>query len=1464
MLFLIVLFSVLSTESAQTWLAQKATNYLNESLGLNATIEGVKITLTKDFELRNLYLADEHNDTMIYVGNLNFHFNGFNTKENLLKTSNVKLNNGKLFLRKHPEDEVFNFQNFLNKLYSDKPDSLRSKNLFQWKSSTVEIDSMQFIKHRLGCEDSCTNIFIDYSKISIKDFHLNGGEVDANIKSFVYTDRYRFNLKRLSGKARFHNNFIEANDFEFETEETSFRGTARLDYISLKTLGYFVDSVNINAEIQEASVSSEEFKSWLPAFPDFGMIEASGHIVGVVNDLHGSELNAKMGNISFKGNCNVKNSTHAKDIYIEATDMDFVGYAKDYQKYIVPLSGYELPENIQKLQYLELNGSYVGDLNEIALKGAVKTALGKGQVDINLTNVTDPDYLKYIGFIDFNAFELGAFLEQEDLGLVSINGKIDGVGTTTENIDFKGDLNIAYLDVYNYRLTNIQAIGRMDDSKFVGNLSVNDKNLHGQFDGLIDFNSEIQQYDFHLKLDTADLFELGVSKDTIAILTGDVKVDLDYQDINNFKGNLDVRDITYSEKDNFFFFDSISVNSLYTNQVHSIKLNSQLLDAELNGVFDIVDVLPSLDQVVGSFYKFYTAASTEELAELDLEYKANIKNVDLLTLLFVKDLSVAPGTELEGVLKMPSKEFELELYSPEITYAESDLNQVNLSVKSTSNESELDLTVLQYEYETVDIDSSHFILHLVDDSVDFKLASTIRDDQDSKVKIAGYSIQSHEDFYELSLRRTSFNIGFQKFNLIGENRISWKEQQVSIDNVFLQSNESKLAVNGFLSASRNEVLRFSSDSLNINILNYFIGDKKTRLSGFMNGDIMIGEVFAEPKIYSTFIVDSLLVNEDWVGDVIVDSEYNHELERFEFESNIERGKLPAFKLKGFFVPGGQGEINAVANFDRFRVNSLSPLLSGVLEDLKGTITGDINLSGPLAKPHFTGALTMNQIGMKVPLLQTNYNFIGQHEVKIVDTAFVFPKIDFVDSKEGTKGSLYGSINHHGFDDFYFDLKIDAKNLLAMDLKQGDNDYFFGKAYATGKMKILGPIEEMLLEMTVRTEDNTDFKLPISGSMEVERSKFVTFSQPAYVFTDFLKEQPEIVDLRGLTVKMNVQVTPNAHAEIIMDETVGDIISGIGKGQLRIEMKPNGELEMFGEYDLQKGDYLFTMRNIVNKPFVLEPGGKLNWKGDPYNALVDIRAKYSTRTTLDGIVTSAPQGQRVTVDLYLVLSGPLMNPTISFEIELPGSSPAWQEELRNKLTNVDKLNQQAFSLLVLNMFWTDELQDSDYSAADGLVANSVQVLSNQFSNWINAGTKDYIDINMNYSTSTTADQYDELEIGLSKGFYDDRIIVKGILDVPVGATNDQNLDGNKYNTQFAADVEVLYKITKDGRIRAKVFNRNNQNNPGRAQGSINEGNTLYTQGLGIQYQKDFDAWGPFLKRFFSFKKEPEPQVEFELD
>lgn len=1454
MLFHLVLFSVLSTETAQTWLAQKATKYLNETLGLNAKVEGVKISITKDIELRDVYVADDHNDTLIFVGNLKFHFNGFSNRKKLLKTSSVKLNNGKLYLRKHPEDEVFNFQKFLNKLASDSSDSTQSANSFQWKSSTVEIDSMKFIKHRIGCEDSCTNIFIDYSKLSIKDFHLNGGEVDANIKSFTYVDRYRFDLIRLSGKASFHSDYIQAEDIEMQTEQTTIRANARLEYSSLKTLGYFVDSVQIDADIKEAIVSSEEFISWLPTFPDFGLMEASGKVTGTVNDLNGKEITANFGKSSFNGNCIVKNATHSQDIFIEATGIDFKAYVDDYEQYIFPISGYGLPENFRELKFFELKGNYIGDLNDITLEGKIKTQLGGGYSNIKLSNVRTPDHLKYNGVVDLKDFNIGKFIQQEDIGYVSVKGSIDGKGTNAETLDFKGDLDIAYLDISNYRLQNIFANGTMKDSVFNGQLTVKDKNLKGDFRGLIDFNSVLQHYDFSLSLKHADLFKLGISKDTIAVLTSNFSVDIEFQDINNFKGELDISDITFSEKNNFFFFDSIAIHSVYANERHLLNLNSQLLDMSLEGQFDIDDVIPSLNKISGNYFKFYSPELEKELSPLDFDYTISLKNTDLLTLLFVEDLEVESGTELNGYLRMPSEQFQLELTSPEIKYAESKFDQLSLILKNDLDSSEVDLKVGRFDYDNVVIDSNHIALHIISDSVDFKINAIVRDSIDSPISVAGHSIRGNKDFYELNLRRSTFNVGSQYFHIKGDNKISWYKEFVTVENIYLISEESDIAINGKLSKNRNEILRFSFDSLNVNILNYFIGDENTRLSGFMNGDIMIGEVFAKPKIYSLLRIDTLLVNNDWVGDVFVDSDYNYELERFEFESKIQRGKLPAFNLKGFFVPGEEGEIDAIANFDKFRVNSLSPLLSGVLEDLKGTVTGSLILNGPLAKPHFNGSLTLNKVGMKVPLMQTYYNFVGPQNVQIVDTAFILPKINFVDSKEGTKGTVYGSINHKGFDDFYFDIKIDAKNLLAMDLEKGENKYFFGKAYATGTMKIVGPIEEMLLDMTIKTEKNTDFKMPISGDLEVERSKFVTFTEPFADFSEVLLEDPKIIDLRGLTLKLKVQVTTDAQTELIMDETVGDIISGVGKGELRIEMKPNGELAMFGDYELEKGDYLFTMRNIINKPFVLEPGGKLNWKGDPYNAQIDLRAKYSTRTVISTIVTAAPENQRATVDLYLILKGQLMNPTISFEIELPGVSSAWQDELRSKLTNVDRLNQQAFSILVLNMFWNED--PATQTAGSGLAANSVQVLSNQFSNWINAGTKDFIDVNMNYSTGTTSEQYDELEIGISKGFYDDRIIVNGILDVPMagGSTAAQE------SKEFAGDVEVLYKITKDGRIKVKAFNRNNQNNPARA----NDDSGNYTQGVGIQYQKDFNAWGPFLKQFFSFKKEPEVVVENEED
>ncbi len=1445
MLLILISSYLLSTTGVQTFLANKAVVWLNESLDLNAEIGIVKITFPNKISLGNVYLADEHNDTLIYVKEFKTTILGFNKKKMLLKTANVTLNNGRLYMRKYPEDSVFNFKIFLNKLASNVVTDTNALP-FQWKSRTIEIDSMRFIKHRLGCSnDSCTNIFIDYSKIDISNFYLNGAEVEANIKSFTYKDRNRFDLLQLSAKVSFQDNFLSAQGLKFQTEHSDLDADIRLEFAEVNDFEDFDDQVELIANLRASHISSNEFREWLDEFPDFGDFSAQLHLHGTTNGLVATDVKIEMGKgTMYEGDITVMNSTHANDIFIDANMTHLHARVDDFNKYIAPITSFTIPERLAVLDHLNMHGKYKGDLNDIEIKGTFETLLGEGELDILLTDVSQPVQMGYKGFLDLRKFALGVFVDDEKLGLTTLKGTIDGKGTTVQTLDFNGDIDVDFIDFNGYRYADITILGRTTDSIFSGKIRVNDPNLDFDFDGLIDFKSGKKEFDFVADLKYANLFALGISKDSISEMTSKFVSKLEFEDDNNFKGFIKIKDITYTDERKFYFFDSINLTSNYYNKLHVIKLNSQLINASFDGDFNVIDLIPSVKQVVGSFYKYYVEEEKADEIELNCNYQIELNNTELLWELFAPELYIDPGTKISGFIKMPEQDFEIKLKSSLIKYNRVVLNAIDIGLTGDDNLGNLDVKINRFKYNNVIIDSNKFYVSIFNDSVNFKLKAIIKDSIDSHVSIAGNSLSKHEDHYELSLTKSRFNIGLQDFEIIGDNEIIWHENAIEIDNIFFKSDESNLAINGVISDDRKDELRFSSDNLDMNILNYFVGNKNTKIAGFMNGDILLSQALSDPKVFADFRADSLVINNDWVGDVEIESEWNYDKRQFEFKANVKRGLLPSFNLDGFFKPDSNAYILATADFNRFRVSAFNPLLSGILSDLRGTISGGLTLKGPLASPSFSGSLTLSQVALTVPYLKTDYNIVGQPVVEIRDTAFVIPKIELRDTEKNTRGFIEGSINHKGFQAFNFDIKIDANRMLAMNLEKGENEYFYGKAFATGDMTIKGPVNNMVLNVNLKTEKDTEFNLPITSNVEVQRSGFITYVYKNDDYSNLLEEIQEEVELRGLTLRLNIEVTPEAKVKLIMDETVGDIIQAQGKGQIRLEMKPNGDIEMFGDYEIQKGDYLFTMRNLLNKPFVLETGSTMSWKGDPYNANINLRAKYRTRTKLTGVVTSPDYtGQRVTVDLYLILKGALENPTISFEIDLPGSQPSWQEELNNKMTNVDRLNQQAFSILMLNTFWNDDIAGASV-AEQGLTANTTQMVFTQFSNWISSGT-DFIDIDMNYSNSTQAGYSDELEIALSKNFYDDRITVNGILDVPIGGATTTN------NTQtLAGDVEVLYKITEDGRIRTKAFNRSNQNNPARDKLSA------YTQGIGIMYQKDFENWGPFLRTLFISKKKRE--------
>jgi hypothetical protein len=129
-----------------------------------------------------------------------------------------------------------------------------------------------------------------------------------------------------------------------------------------------------------------------------------------------------------------------------------------------------------------------------------------------------------------------------------------------------------------------------------------------------------------------------------------------------------------------------------------------------------------------------------------------------------------------------------------------------------------------------------------------------------------------------------------------------------------------------------------------------------------------------------------------------------------------------------------------------------------------------------------------------------------------------------------------------------------------------------------------------------------------------------------------------------------------------------------------------------------------------------------------------------------------------------------------------------------------------------------------------------MLASQFSNFLSQGLGDLISIDLAYSGSNRSDARDQLEVALSKAFLNDRINVQTTLDVPMGKQGASNSTSG-----LVGDVQVNYKITQDGRWKARAFNRSNTNNPALDRLSP------YTQGVGIEFGTQAQTWSGLFKR-----------------
>jgi hypothetical protein len=274
----------------------------------------------------------------------------------------------------------------------------------------------------------------------------------------------------------------------------------------------------------------------------------------------------------------------------------------------------------------------------------------------------------------------------------------------------------------------------------------------------------------------------------------------------------------------------------------------------------------------------------------------------------------------------------------------------------------------------------------------------------------------------------------------------------------------------------------------------------------------------------------------------------------------------------------------------------------------------------------------------------------------------------------------------------------------------------------------------------------------------------------------------------------------------------------------------GKFQMFGEYKIIDGKYLFKYGSLFDKKFDVKEGGTVNWNGDPFGAVLNLEAVYKTQANPGIIIENPSLNQKVPTELVIAITGNLKQPESDFQINFPTISSVFKNEIDADLQNKDKRQQQAFALLGTGNFYSEQNL--------AIYGSLIEKASSLFGEVVSDG-ENKINLIFDYQTGDRSrEQADRAVINLTTNVTD-KIKINGNVGVPVGGINQSYIVGN---------VEVELILNAEGTLTARVFNKENDINLAGFGQQIG-----YTQGIGLSYNVDFDDFKELLQKLFKSQK-----------
>lgn len=1470
--------------SVQTFLVQTATARISEKMGYPIEITRVNIKWFDVVSLEGVSVKDTSQKQMIDVGRIDVNLNMQNILENSSREvhlDEVTLYQPNVHLVVVPKTGDLNIDGFINRIVeltsSSKPrpaNAPENNTPFTIGRSKIVDGTFRYDDPRKP-KDKGSRTF-DYSHFELnnmsadlKNFLAQGDTISFLAKNMKSVDKQTgMRMHDLDTRFLFCQKKMELKELSARIGKSFIGNDITFHYNRSGDLGDFNHKVFLRAHFVGSYIHSSDlglFSTYVDGLNETWRV--SGDFDGRVDDFELSHADIRfgqgsrlLGDLGFKGLPDLDPDMNLQLSLSKILPVDLVQYYPEWKSH----------ETLQKFGVTLLEGKFKGTIQDFDVNASVSSELGKASGDL-VFHITDEKTTTYSGQVKTSDFEIGKLIDQpETWQRLDFDGTIHGKGLDLANASTNMDAVVSRIGFKNYDYRNIALKGNLQNQYFNGLVSTKDSNLVVSLEGEFDLSKPKNSFDLQGIIEKANLQQLGFTKEAITLQT-QLDVRVNGNTVDELVGDAQLLNtfLITPKKERNLVIDTLLFSSRQIADKRILNLESEFLTANIEGDFVPTRAWKDINQVLEEYQLYFLENESDRNAyysrkektvvqqRYEIDYELETKNIGQFLAFVNPDIYVSHGSKAEGKFKMDNTAFlSLNATADTARYGKNEFikSEVDVTTSKFVNSAEVLASVLVTSTkqqisvlvptEKMELEGTWDVDHIDFDGGIKQVSSTNRANLAGEIRFLPAGL-------DISFENSRLNLLDEEWNMPANSLISIIGKDVTFNNLGLINGKQRLAVNGTVSSDPDQTLLFDIKNFKLGTLNPVLN---TQLAGIMDGSAKMRDAYNNFVLDANFNIESLGYANYEFGNFSGTGEWDQYDNQLQIDAELNKNARKIFSVVGSYRPKLKANnLNLKAIFNEMDFKALEPFAEELVSDVSGEAHGTVLIKGTLNAPVLDGSIMVEKGRMKFDYLQSVFTF--SDKINFTESEITVNNMTLTDP-DGNTASLRGGVFHDGFKYFSLGFNADLHNFKILNTAVKDNEMFYGTAYVTGPVNIFGPIDNMNIEANVTSNKGTRIYIPLDGATEVATQDYIQFvsQMPKADSTVTDKDLGQSKVAGGIKMNFNFNLTPDATCEIIFDRQTGDIIRANGNGRLNLNIDTKGDFTMVGTYEIDRGDYNFTLQNVINKKFTIKKGSRIVWSGDPYGAQLDVRAGYTQLVSLSGVLpnTSASNvvgneaiasalSRRYPVEVTISLSDRLMNPTIKYELQIPdnpslsvvrGQLEAFQNKLKS---DEQELSRQVSSLLVVNQL----LPEVNTATSQNFVGNSIsELVSNQISRWAST-LNENLEVGVS-GLSLDQNALNNLQLRFSYRFLNDRFRI-----TRDGRISNSNITGaNQYDaTSILGEWTLEYWLTPNGSIRAKAYNRNIQN-------ALYLNNTLTTGGVSMQFTHSFNR----------FKAMPKPALQ----